>query len=475
MRIAAAPLAPIAGALAANAAGILAAHAAAARAGAELLVTPLASLTGAPLHDLLADAAFHEAAEAVLQQLVATLPAEGPALLLGTVWQEAGAPRQGVVLVEGGRVAARRPQHFFQAPDPLGLAGRCRPGPAPGPLACRGIRLGLLPGADAGDAATAETLLETGAELLLALPATPFDATAAEDRASDRALARVVETGLPLLALSLRGAGEDLLFPGGGFALNADHRLAARLPEFAADLWITDWAEGADGWAAAPQPLPPLAGDAGRLAAALQAWLRAMVAQGGAAGVVVPLGAPASALLALLAAEALGSAATLLTAAPEDAAARHLADRLRRPLHPLPAGRAEGFAADRGALLLNPLDKRDAALGRAAPFGHLAPLRDLTPGAWSPLAAARGLPVPDPDPDEPALLALIEGRQGMDSLAAAGYDPAGLRRLAAALARAEPLRRRLPPGPALGPLAFGRHRRYPAHPGPHSLQARPEA
>ncbi|WP_278247658.1 nitrilase-related carbon-nitrogen hydrolase, partial [Teichococcus deserti] len=262
MHIAAAPLAPIAGALAANAAGILAAHDAAARAGADLLATPLASLTGAPLHDLLADASFHEAAEAVLRQLAARLPAEGPAVLLGTVWQEAGLPRHGVVLVEGGRVAARRPQHLLSVPDPLGLAARCRPGPAPGPLACRGLRMGLLPGADAEDPATAETLLETGADLLVALPATPFDATTPADRASDRALARVVETGLPLLALALRGAGEDLVFAGGGFALNADHRLAARLPEFAGELWITDWTGGAEGWAATPRPWPLYPSDA---------------------------------------------------------------------------------------------------------------------------------------------------------------------------------------------------------------------
>ncbi|WP_160000498.1 nitrilase-related carbon-nitrogen hydrolase, partial [Roseomonas sp. 18066] len=461
MRIAAAPLAPIAGALAANAAGIAAAHAAAARAGADLLVTPLASLTGAPLHDFLSDLSFGEAAEAVLDQLVATLPPEGPALLLGTVWRDAGAPRQGVVLVDGARVTARRAQHFFPTPDPLGLAGRCQPGPAPGPIACRGIRLGLLPGADAVDAATAETLLETGAALLLALPATPFDASAAEDRASDRALARVVESGLPFLSLGLRGAGEDLLFPGGGFVLNADHRLAARLPEFATDLWLTDWADGPEGWAATPQPLPPLMEEIPRLDAALKAWLRAMVAQGGAAGAVIALGPAAAPLLAALSAEALGSAATLLTAAPGDAAARHLAGRLRLPLHPIPPDQTESFAADRGALWLNPLDKLDAALGRAAAFGHLAPLKDLPPGAWSPLAAARGLPAPGADPAEAALLALLAGQQSMDSLALPGYDPATLRRLAAALARAEPLRRRLPPGPALGPLAFGRHRRYP--------------
>ncbi|MCQ4163088.1 NAD(+) synthase, partial [Roseomonas sp. GC11] len=194
----------------------------------------------------------------------------------------------GVTLWEGGRLLARRARHAF-APGEAAAAA-FTPGPAPGPLAFRGLRLGVLAGAEAAEPALAETLLETGAELLLVLPETPF-LRQPEDRPVDLAVPRVVETGLPLLALAPLGSDGGAVFPGGAFVLDAARRLVARRAEFDPTPLIARWAEAMpEGGPPSPpsSPLPPPATPEQRLWRALALALRAAVAEAGAPGVALP-------------------------------------------------------------------------------------------------------------------------------------------------------------------------------------------
>ncbi|EFH09266.1 NH(3)-dependent NAD+ synthetase family protein, partial [Pseudoroseomonas cervicalis ATCC 49957] len=213
------------------------------------------------------------AAEAAgIEALAARTGGGGPGILTGTAWAEGNALRQGVVLLGEGRVLTRRARHLFHPAEPG--AGVFTPGPAPGPMVFRSCRLGVMSGAEATDPAIAETLAETGAELLLHLSGAPY-LREAEDAAVDAAVPRVVETGLPMLGVSPLGAWGARIWAGGAFALGADRRLLARLPRFAGTPLVTEWEEAGDGWASPPLPLPPPAAPLEELWQALVLALRA--------------------------------------------------------------------------------------------------------------------------------------------------------------------------------------------------------
>ncbi|GBD41529.1 Glutamine-dependent NAD(+) synthetase [bacterium HR39] len=109
------------------------------------------------------------------------------------------------------------------------------PGPVPGPvrLSVDGfeVRIGLMICEDMWVEDVAEGLVESGAELLLVINGSPFEIDKPDHRLS-HAVARVTETGLPLLYVNTVGGQDELVFDGASFALDARCRLAAQAPSF---------------------------------------------------------------------------------------------------------------------------------------------------------------------------------------------------------------------------------------------------
>ncbi|MFP5511894.1 MAG: NAD(+) synthase [Alphaproteobacteria bacterium] len=400
---------PAAGSLADNADLIRAARAEAAARGADLVVCPAGALSGCPLLDLIAQPAFLDAVEATARTLAADTADGGPALLIGAPWRDGAKRHNAALLLDAGKIAAVR----FQAEMGRGEIGapednRFDTGPMPGPVNVRGVRVGLLVGGDLASADVTETLAESGAELLVALLASPFAPGRADERVQ-AAVARVVECGLPLVAVNAVGGEDERVFDGGSFALASGGRLVAQAPLFAEHLLLSRWERGDDdSWdSSEAEMIEPVEG-AEALYSALVLGLRDAVAKGGAPGVVVGLtGGLDSALTAAIAVDALGPARVLAVRAPlpgseVDALADSLDDaaeivellgcRLDNValapvlkaadslLAPAFAGRESAGAADRlharlraatlaalaermGALLLSTADRTDRLLG----------------------------------------------------------------------------------------------------------------
>jgi NAD+ synthase len=406
---------PTAGDLTANAGLIRAARAQAEARGADLVICPAGALSGAPLLDLAALPAFLDAVEEMVRVLAEVTADGGPALLVGAPWREGKGRHNAALLLDGGKLAAVR----FQAVTDAGEIGapeddRFDNGPMPGPVNVRGVRIGLLIGDDLATGDVAETLAESGAELLVAMLAGPFAPGRADERVQ-AAVARVVEGGLPLVAVNLVGGQEERVFDGGSFALAPSGRLVAQAPLFAEHLLLTRWERGADdGWdSSEAETIAPAEGTEA-LYTALMLGLHDAVTKGGAPGVVVGLtGGLDSALVAALAVDALGPERVLAVRAPlpageAGASADGLADSLADTaevvellgcrldnvalapvlkaadslLAPAFAGRESAAAADRlharlrgatlavlaermGALLLSTADRTDRLLGLA--------------------------------------------------------------------------------------------------------------
>jgi len=319
---------PAAGNLAANADRLRAARAEAAARGADLVVCPAASLSGTPLLDLAAFPAFLDAAEATVQALAEDTADGGPALLVGTPWRgevgrgdighDGSKRHNAALLLDGGKIAAVR----FQAATVAGEVGgpeedRFDNGPMPGPVNVRGVRIGLLIGSDLATGDVAETLAESGAELLVAMLASPFAPGRADERVQ-AAVARVVECGLPLAAVNLIGGQEERVFDGGSFGLAIGGRLVAQAPLFAEHLLLTRWERGEDGFwdGCDAETIAPAEGTEA-LYGALVLGLHDAVTKSGAPGAVVGLtGGLDSALVAAIAVDALGPERVLAVRAP---------------------------------------------------------------------------------------------------------------------------------------------------------------
>ena len=100
-------------------------------------------LAGYPPEDLVLKPSFQDACRAAAEELARDTADGGPAVLIGLPWMQDGACHNAYALLDGGRIAAVR----FKVDLPnYGVFDEKRvfhPGPAPGPVAFRGVRLGL--------------------------------------------------------------------------------------------------------------------------------------------------------------------------------------------------------------------------------------------------------------------------------------------------------------------------------------------
>ena len=307
LRIALAQITPHEGALDANADRIRRARAEAAAAGADLLVTPEFSIAGYPPEDLVMKPAFVADCDARIAQLAAETADGGPGVVVGGPWLDGGRLHNALFLLEGGKIAARRAKHELPNYGVFDDKRVFTAGPAPGPVAFRGVRLGLMVCEDWWFPGVSETLLESGAEILISINGSPFEADKQNLRV-DLAVSRVVETGLPFVFLNQVCGQDELVFEGASFVLNADRSLAVQMPMFEERVEITEWTRGTAGWACAPRPPAPAVPRLEQIYRAMMLGLRDYVDKNRFPGIVLGLsGGIDSAISAAVAVDALGA------------------------------------------------------------------------------------------------------------------------------------------------------------------------
>jgi NAD+ synthase len=306
LRIALAQLNPIVGDIPGNIAKAKAAHSEAARLGADLVLLPELFVTGYPPEDLVLKPAFARASRAATEALAAEI-ADGPGMIIGMVWPEDGKVYNAIAMIDGGRVEAVR----FKVDLPnYGVFDEKRvfePGPLPGPVSFRGVRIGVPICEDIWKEEVCECLEETGAEILLVPNGSPFDWRKPDVRLNI-AVARITETKLPMAYLNQVGGQDELVFDGASFVLNADHGLAVQLPAWEEAIALTEWTRTPNGWRCQPGMMSRIEEGEASAYHACMLGLRDYVDKNGFPGVVLGLsGGVDSALVAVLATDALGA------------------------------------------------------------------------------------------------------------------------------------------------------------------------
>lgn len=312
LKVTLAQLNPAVGDVAGNAAKARAARAQARSDGADLLVLPELFIAGYPPEDLVLKPAFQSACRTAIEELARETGDGGPAVLIGTPWVEDGKLYNACALLDEGRIAAIR----FKANLPnYGVFDEKRlfaRGPAAGPVMIRGVRVGVPICEDIWLEESedyenvVECLAETGAEILIVPNGSPY-ARDKNDLRLSIAVARVTESGLPLVYLNQIGGQDELVFDGASFALNADLSVAMQMPAFEENVTTLLWSRGENGWRCSGPVAPVLEGDKADYAACVLG-LRDYVGKNGFPGVLLGIsGGIDSALCAAIAVDALGA------------------------------------------------------------------------------------------------------------------------------------------------------------------------
>jgi NAD+ synthase len=231
-------------------------------------------------------------------------------MIVGAPWVEGERPFNAALLLDGGRVAAQRykqdlPNYGVFDDKRVFAAGKPQ-----GPVVFRGVRLGVMICEDMWSPDVAETLAESGAEILIVPNGSPFEADKLDQRIQ-LAVARVVETNLPLIYVNQVGGQDEIVYDGGSFVIGADRVLRHQSASFREDVATLRFARGGDdscltmeGEGGIAAPLEPLAA----IYAALVLGLGDYVRKNRFPGVILGLsGGIDSALTAAIAVDALGA------------------------------------------------------------------------------------------------------------------------------------------------------------------------
>jgi NAD+ synthase len=301
-----AQLNPTVGDVTGNAGKVRRARSQAAKDGADLVLFPELFLAGYPPEDLVLKPAFQAACRSALEELARETADGGPAALVGTPWVEDGKLYNAVALLDGGKITALR----FKVDLPnYGVFDEKRvfePGPLPGPINFRGIRIGVPICEDIWGPEPVECITETGGEFLLVPNGSPYRRGVVDERLNV-AVARVAEARMPLIYLNQLGGQDELVFEGASFVLNADSSLAAQLPAFREAVTTVRMTRQGAGWRC-EGPIAHLEAVDRADYAACVFGLRDYVEKNGFKGVVFGLsGGIDSALCAAMAVDALGA------------------------------------------------------------------------------------------------------------------------------------------------------------------------
>lgn len=218
VRITLAQLNPTLGDLEGNAAKARSAWKKGRDSGSDFVVLPEMFITGYQTQDLVLKAGFVDHAVAQVEALAREC-ADGPALGIGTPWRKDGKLFNAFFVCEGGRIIARVLKHKLphkQLFDEMRLFDE---GPVSGPYAIGGVRIGSPICEDSWWPEVAETLQESGAEILIVPNGSPYH-RAKLDLRMGHMVARVVESRLPLVYLNSVGGQDDQIYDGASFVLN---------------------------------------------------------------------------------------------------------------------------------------------------------------------------------------------------------------------------------------------------------------
>jgi NAD+ synthase (glutamine-hydrolysing) len=283
---------------------------------ADVVLLPELAVSGYPPEDLL----FHSGMRTQVARSIERLREEvrGITLIAGYPEYAGTDIHNSAIVVRDGRILGSHRKACLPNYRVFDEKRYFTPGTLPTVVDIAGLRAGVLVCEDLWEAAPARWAKEAGAQLLLAINASPYEMGKQQQRERMVAAQRVRECGLPLVFLNLIGGQDELVFDGHSFVMSAAGVVTQRAPAFTEGLYGVDLQVAASG---AVEPLPgivePCQGEEESVYGALVLGTRDYVDKHRFPGVVVGLsGGVDSALTLCIAVDALGAARVHSVAMP---------------------------------------------------------------------------------------------------------------------------------------------------------------
>lgn len=198
-------------------------------AGASLLITPELALSGYPPEDLLLRDDFNQACDKALHSLAQSLP--DITVVVGHPQKRHSHCYNAASVLEKGRVVATYHKHALPNHSVFDEVRYFSKGKEALVFTHEGVRLGVLICADVWEESPAAIAKKAGAEVLIALNASPYHMDKQEER-HEVLRKRVTETQLPVVYVNLVGGQDELVFDGASFVMNKQGQVTQQLPAF---------------------------------------------------------------------------------------------------------------------------------------------------------------------------------------------------------------------------------------------------
>ncbi|MGI9311163.1 MAG: nitrilase-related carbon-nitrogen hydrolase, partial [bacterium] len=212
--------------------------------GADAIVFPELAICGYPPEDLLLRDDFLARCDECMDELQAS--ARGIAVFIGHPLRRRGRVFNALSVLRDGEARAVYRKRLLPNYTVFDEKRYFAAGREARVIDLRGVRVGLLVCEDLWQPAPAKQTAALGAELIVAINASPFHSAQGELREEGVVAERARECGVPMLYLNQVGGQDELVFDGASVAVDARGEVVARLPAFEPAMASVTFRRGAD-------------------------------------------------------------------------------------------------------------------------------------------------------------------------------------------------------------------------------------
>ena len=271
----------------------------------DILVAPELYVSGYPIDDLVLRDDFLNLVEKEINKLAESTKDKKSAIIVGAPRKDKNNIKNSVFVIENGKIISIKDKYELPNTGVFDEQRIFKQGSLEDCIDIKGVKFGL-PICEDIWTKTVLQKFESGAEIIIAINASPFTVSKNKER-EKVALLRVNETKLPIVYLNRTGGQDELIFDGSSFALNHDGNKFYSSSEFKEETAEINFQKTNGKWLGQGN-LNNSSSSSERLYKALVLGLRDYVNNNKFPGVVLGLsGGIDSALVAAVATDAFGS------------------------------------------------------------------------------------------------------------------------------------------------------------------------
>ena len=271
----------------------------------DILVAPELYVSGYPIDDLVLREDFLSLVDKEINKLVKSTNDNKSAIIVGAPRKDGKNIKNSVFVIENGKIVSIKDKYELPNTGVFDEQRIFQQGSLENCVNIKGVEIGLPICEDIWEKTVLHKLTKSGAEIVIAINASPFTILKNKERNEIVSL-RVQENELPIVYLNRTGGQDELIFDGSSFGLNFDGKKFYSSSEFKEEISIIDFQKQNGKWVGKGK-LNGSSSSEERLYKALVLGLRDYVNNNKFPGVVLGLsGGIDSALVAAVATDAFG-------------------------------------------------------------------------------------------------------------------------------------------------------------------------